>query len=252
MSSDVSKYSGLEHYFTDLIEIARLLTQSLDRDLLIRRALEHISVRLGKRARYSVLEDGELVIKYWMGDSGQDSHTNKAIVKRSIIWKVFEEGKALNFTDPSQTDGYEHTLKEKIKVKAAVPLKYIYARTQQEVKFGVLVVDSGKEQTPITEDEFRYLLVMADLIGETVGKAELVRELIESYENREELAKAMAHQLRNRFTVIGGFAQRLYKMLQAGKKKEYAQIIFREIGEMEEALRTLEKIWRKNEEDSTW
>jgi K+-sensing histidine kinase KdpD len=248
MCSDDSNHVGLEHYFSDLIEITRLLNESLDKDVIIRKALEHIHTRLAKRARYSVLEHGRLVIKYWIGNGTEDCHIDKEIVRKSIIWKVFEEGKARNFTDSSQTDGYEHTLEEKVKVKAAVPLKYIHARTRQEVKFGMLVVDSGKRQAPITEGEFQYLLIMGDLIGETVEKAELVRELIESYENREELAKSMAHQLRNKFMIIGGFASRLHKKLQSGREKRYAQIIFSEIGEMEESLRTLEELWEEESE----
>jgi signal transduction histidine kinase len=245
MYPHVDNYSELEHYFQSFIEITHLLSQSLDKDVIISKALEHINTRLEKRARYSVLEDGRLVIKHWVGEGPKDYHANMQIVRKSIIWKVLEEGKALNFTDPSQTNGYEHTLKEKVKIKAAVPLKYIHARTQQEVKFGVLVVDSGKKQTPITEEEFQYLLIMGDLIGETVGKAELVRELIESYENRQYLAKSMAHELRNKFMVIGGFARRLHEKLQSGQEKDYAQIIFSEIGEMEESLQALEEMWKK-------
>ena len=52
-----------------------------------------------------------------------------------------------------------------MKIKAVVPLRYVDPRTHQEVKFGVLVVDSGKEQAPITEEEFEYLQITADLIA---------------------------------------------------------------------------------------
>lgn len=244
-------HSGLEQYWGDLIEITRLLSQSLEKDVIIRKALEHVNKRLGKRARYAVLEDTRLVIKYWVGDYDEDFHANKEIVKRSIVCRVFEEGKAVNFTDPSQANGCEHTLKEQVKIKATVPLKYVHARTQQEVKFGVLVVDSGKRQTPITEDEFEYILIMADLIGQTVGKAELVQELIESYEKREESVKTMAHYLRNRFVAIGGFARRLHTRIQSGEEKMYAQIIFSEIEEMEGRLRALEEMLRKKATNST-
>jgi len=248
MTPDDGDYAGLEKYCPDLVEITRLLSQSLDKDVIIRKTLEHVNKRLGKRARYSVLENGRLVIKYWVGDYEEDVETNKEIVKRSIVWKVFKEGRAVNFTDPSQTKGYEHTLKEHVKIKAVVPLHYIHARTQQQVKFGVLVVDSGREHIAITEDEFRYLLIMTDLIGETVGKADLVQELIESYENREELVKATAHFLRNRFMVIGGFARRLHEKVRSRDEKGYAEIIFNEIGEMEGCLRTLERMWEQDGE----
>ncbi|MBW2040041.1 MAG: GAF domain-containing protein [Deltaproteobacteria bacterium] len=248
MAPKGAKLEGLEKHYEDLIDVARLLSRSLDKDIIIRRALEHVNERLGKRARYAVLEDGRLMIKYWIGDYKEDLHTSKKIVKRSIVWEVFEEGRALNLTDPSQTNGYEHTLKERVKIKAVVPLKYVDARTQQEVKFGVLVVDSGREQTPIAEEEFDYLLIMADLIGETVGKAELVNELIRSYEDREEIVKSMAHFLRNRFMVIGGFARRLHKKANKNETKGYAEIIFKGIGEMETCLQDLEEMWKEEKE----
>ncbi len=248
MISKSAELEELERRCGDLIDIARLLGSSLDKDVIIRRALEHIHKRLGKRARYAVLEDGRLVIRYWMGDYEEDFQTSKEIVKRSILWKVFEEGRPLNLTDPSQTNGYEHTLKDHVKIKAVVPLRYLDARTQQEEKFGVLVVDSGREQTPISEEEFEYLLIMAGLIGEAVGKAELVKEIIRLHENREELIKSIAHFLRNRFMIIGGFARRLHKKAHDGGVRGYAEVIFKEIGEMEVGLQALEDMWSKEEE----
>ena len=231
----------------DLIDIARLLGRSLDKDLIIRRALEYINERLGKRARYGVLEDGKLIIKYWIGDYAEDFQTSTEIVKRSIVWNVFEHGRGLNLTDPSQTNGYEHTLKEHVKIKAVVPLKYMDARMQHEVKFGVLIVDSGRQQKPISEGEFEYLMIMAELIGEAVGKAELVNDLIRSYNKREELGKATAHFLRNRFMTIGGFARRLYRTANDEKIKSYSEIIVKEINEMELCLQALEHMWREEE-----
>jgi signal transduction histidine kinase len=245
--SKSAELEALEKRCGDLIDIARLLGRSLDKDLIIRRALEYINERLGKRARYGVLENGKLIIKYWIGDYVEDFQTSMEIVKRSIVWNVFEQGKALNLTEPSQTNGYEHTLKEHVKIKAVVPLKYMDARMQQEVTFGVLIVDSGRQQNPISKEEFEYLLIMAELIGEAVGKAELVNELIRSYKNREELVKAMAHFLRNRFMTIGGFARRLHKIADKKKIKSYSEIIVREIDEMELCLQALEHMWMEEE-----
>jgi signal transduction histidine kinase len=136
-----------------------------------------------------------------------------------------------------------------VKIKAVVPLRYVDARTHQGVKFGVLVVDSGKEQAPITEEEFEYLQIMADLIGEAVGKTVLVRDLIRSYEKREEASKSLAHFLRNRFMVIGGFARRLLKKTDNKEIKGYAETIAREIAEMEKSLRTLEEMLQGEEEE---
>ncbi len=249
MASKDSQLEALEKRCEDLIDIAHLLTLSLDKDVIIKQALEHVHHRLGKRARYAVLEDGHLVITHWVGEYEENFLASKKVAKRSILWDVFKEGKALNLTDPSQTNGYEHTLKERVRVKAVVPLRYVYARTHQELKFGVLVVDSGREQAPITEEEFEYLRIMANLIGEAVGKGELVRELVRSYEKREELTKATAHYLRNRFMVIGGFARRLCNTADDGEAKECADTIAREIGELEKSLQVLEKMLQGEEEE---
>jgi signal transduction histidine kinase len=247
MAVETSHAATIRKYCQDLKDVTRLLSQSLDKDVIILMALEHVHNRLGKRARYSVLENGKLCIKYWVGDYDDEFQTHQEIVPRSVVWKVFQDGHAVNLTDPSQSEGFNHTLSEPVKIKAIVPLRYVHARRQEEVKFGVLVVDSGTDQTPIAEEEFEYLLVMSDLIGETVGKAELVQELVQSYEHREQLVQAMAHYLRNRFMTIGGFARRLQKNTPGGKAREYADIILREIGEMELRLSALEETWEREE-----
>jgi signal transduction histidine kinase len=249
MTSKDSQSEALEKRCEDLINVVRLVTLSLDKDAIIRKALEYVYERLGKRARYAVLEDGHLVIIHWVGEYEEKFLASKKVARRSILWKVFTEGKAMNLTVPSQTNGYEHTLTEHVKIKAVVPLRYVEARTHQEVKFGVLVVDSGKDQAPITEEEFEYLQIMADLIAEAVGKAELVRELIRSYEKREEAAKSLAHFLRNRFMVIGGFAHRLLKKADDEEVKGYAETIAREIEEMERSLQVLEETLQGGEEE---
>lgn len=251
MVSKGARVEALEKRCEDLIDIARLLSLSLDKEVIIKKSLGHIHERLGKRARYAVLEDGQLLIADWVGEYDKSFSTTKKVARKSILWKALSKGEALNLTVPSQTNGYEHTLKEQVKIKAVVPLRYVDARTHQEVRFGVLVVDSGREQAPITEEEFEYLQIMADLIGEAAGKTELVKELISSYAQREELVKSMTHSLRNRFMVIGGFARRLYKKIDDGKTKGYAGIIAKEIVEMEKSLQVLEDMWKGEKEEPT-
>jgi len=246
-----ARLEALEKRCDDLIDVARLLNLSLDKEVIIKKSLGHIHERLGKRARYAVLKDGQLLIADWVGEYKENFSTTKKVAPKSVLWKAFSEGKALNLTDPSQTNGYEHTLKEQVKIKAIVPLRYVDARTHKEVRFGVLVVDSGREQAPITEEEFEYLQIMADLMGEAAGKAELVRELIRSYAQREELVKSMAHSLRNRFMVIGGFARRLCRKVNDGETKGYAGIIAKEVVKMEKSLQILEDMWKREKEEPT-
>ncbi|MBN1253851.1 MAG: GAF domain-containing protein [Deltaproteobacteria bacterium] len=249
MVSKDARLEALEKRCGDLIDVARLVSLSFDKDVIIKKALEHVHERLGKRARYAVLKDGDLMIRHWVGEYKGNVVASQKVAKKSILWDVFTEGKALNLTDPSQINGYEHTLAEHVKVKAIVPLRYVDARTHQEVRFGVLVVDSGTEQAPITEEEFDYLQIMADLIAEAVGKTGLVKELIHSYEKREEASKAFAHFLRNRFMVIGGFSRRLMKKADNKEVKEYAETIAREIEEMERSLQALEEMLQGEEEE---
>ena len=246
--TDESYHSQLDDYPRELTEIAHLLSQSFDKDMIIRRVLTHINRRLGKRARYCVYKDSNLVIQNCVGEYREDVRPGKKIVRDSVVWKAFEKGEALNFIHPSQCNGYQHTLQEQVKIKAAVPLKYVDPRTHQEVKFGVLIIDSGKKGIPITDDEFVYLLVMADLVAETVGKSELVKELVESYEKRREMIITMTDYLRNRFTAIGGFAQRLHKNLRSGEEKRYAMVISKEVEKLEDRLKSIEAMFKKEEE----
>jgi signal transduction histidine kinase len=88
---------------------------------------------------------------------------------------------------------------------------------------------------------------MADLVAEALSKAELLRELIESYEKRRELIITLADYLRNRFMAIGGFARRLHRKLRSGEAKEYALIISDEVRKLEERLETIEGIFKEEE-----
>ena len=109
----------------------------------------------------------------------------------------------MNLTDPKETEGYRHTLAEGVKIKAIIPLRYVDSLTQEEIKVGALIVDSGKEGIPISAEDFDYLKVIGDLIGAAVGKAELSEQLIESYRKKEAILKQTSDAFRNRITSIG-------------------------------------------------
>ncbi|MFW6115122.1 MAG: hypothetical protein ACOC6E_02365 [Thermodesulfobacteriota bacterium] len=245
--ADDKPHSQAAPYPRDVTEIAHLLSQSLDKDFIIQRVLVHINRRLGKRARYCVYKDSKLVIQSCVGEYSEYVEPGREIVRESVVWNVFKRGEPVNFVHPSQSNGHQHTLKDQVKIKAAVPLSYVDPRTQRAVKFGILVIDSGKKGTPITEDEFAYLLVMADLMAETIGKAKLVDELLESYEKRREMIITMTDYLRNRFMAIGGFARRLHKRLRSREEKYEAMIISKEIEQLEERLKTIEEMFKEEE-----
>jgi len=245
--ADDRPHSQSAPYPRDVTEIAHLLSQSLDKDIIIKRVLAHINRRLGKRARYCAYKDSKLVIQCCVGEYSEYVEPGREILQESVVWEAFEKGKPVNFIHPSQSNGHQHTLKDQVKIKAAVPLSYVDPRTQQQVKFGILVIDSGKKGTPITEDEFAYLLVMADLMAETIGKSELVDELMESYEKRREMIITMTDYLRNRFMAIGGFARRLHKKLHTREEKNDAMIISKEIEQLEERLKNIEEMFKEEE-----
>lgn len=232
-----------EKRYADLVKIARLVSWCIDRNLIVRESLEHIQERLGKRARCYFLENGELAITCWTGEHRDDLAGSKRCLRESIVWEVFKRGVAVNLTERSSTEGYQHTLGEKVKIKAIMPLRYLNAFTQQEKKFGVVVVDSGKEQIPISREDFEYLQVVGDLIGEAVGKAELVDQLISSYERRDEMVKDVTHYFRNRLTAIGGFVRRIGRLSQGGSLKHYAEIVSHEVEDLEKEVSRLEEMW---------
>ena len=66
--------------------------------------------------------------------------------------------------------------------------------TQEEIRVGALIVDSGKEGVPISAEDFEFLKLVGELIGAAVGKAELTEQLMESY-RRKVMVKETAHIL---------------------------------------------------------
>ena len=78
----------------------------------------------------------------------------------------------MNLTDPKEIEGYRHTLAERVKIKAIIPFQYVDSLTQEEIRTGALIVDSGKEGVPISDEDFEYLKVIGELIGAAVGKAQ--------------------------------------------------------------------------------
>lgn len=163
------------------------------------------------------------------------------ICRESIVWDVVRKGEPFNLTDPSRTIGYEHTLGERVKMKAIVPLVYVDPLSQIERKIGVLIVDSGAKDTPVSRDDFEYLKVIGDLIGAAVGKARLVTELIESYKEREAIIRKTAHNFRNRIVAIGGFSERIARLAKDDDLAREAAILCEEAALLEGNLREFEK-----------
>lgn len=204
----IIKEADLVRRYQDLLEIARLVSWCMNRDYLIKTCLDHIGQRLGKRARYVLMEGDELKLHYWVGKY-ECPIEQAPVCKESIVWRIVEKGEPLNLTDPNEIEGYQHTLANGIKIKAIIPLLYVDQLTQEEKRVGVLIVDSGKEGVPISAEDFEYLKVVGELIGAAVGKAKLSEQLIESYRKKEAMVKQTADAFRNRIAIIGTISRRI-------------------------------------------
>jgi len=226
--------------YRDLLEMAYLVSSFVDWDYLIKTALDHLSHRLGTRVRCILMEDGELTLKCWVGT--YDCPMEQVpIVRESIVWDVVTKGHPVNLTDPAEINGYRHTLKETIKIKAIVPLRYINPITREEKKVGALVADSGKKGVPISDEDFEYLKAVGELIGAAVGKAKLVEELIESYRKREAVIRETTHNFRNSIAIIGGFSGRIARLAKDAGLVVEADILTREVKELETHVKEFEK-----------
>ena len=122
--------------FQDILDVTHLLSSSAIPARVVETVITHLCERLGKRARCAFLEGEDLTLRFWAGD-----HTvpvgGLKVSKESIVWEAVKNGVAMNLTDPHQTNGYTHTLREPAKIKAIIPLGYIDPLTRQEKDSGL-------------------------------------------------------------------------------------------------------------------
>ncbi len=234
------KEKGLQGHFQDILEAVSLLGSSTVPGKVIEMVLNDLRERLGKRARCAFLEGDDLKLRFWAGDhvcpiEGLQIH------KDSVVWDALKKGVAVNLTDPHQTNGYKHTLSAPIKVKAIVPLSYVDPMTQQENKLGVLIVDSGKEEAPISTEDFQYLQVIGQLISAIIGRAKLIEQLMTSCNRQESILMETTHNFRNRIVVIGGFSRQIAQMAQGTELAEKAMRLQKEVRALESHLAVFEK-----------
>jgi GAF domain-containing protein len=240
MKAQKGTSEGLASRCEDLLEIARLVSWCMNRDYLIKNCLNQLSRRLGLRARCALWEGDELKLHCWVGVY-ECPIPPGPICRESIVWKVVQEGKSVNLTDPRQTDGYRHTLPEPVKIKAIIPLWYADALSQEEKRIGALIVDSGKKGVPISKEDFEYLKVVGELMGSAVGKIQLAEKLVESYRNKEAILKETSHFFRNRIAAIGGLSRRMARLGKSSLLAKEARRMYQEAQELEGHLERFEK-----------
>ncbi len=232
--------SDLAGRFRDILEATRLLGSSSVPERVVETVLAHLCERLGKRARCAFLEGEDLTLRFWAGDHTVPVSGLK-VNKESIVWEAVRKGVAMNLTDPHQTNGYTHTLHEPAKIKAIVPLGYVDPLTRQEKKLGVLIVDSGRNGAPISNDDFEYLQVIGELISAIIGRADLVGQLMTSCRRQEAILMETAHNFRNRIAVIGGFSRRIANLAKGAELADKAKHLNEEVTALEAHLAQFEK-----------
>jgi hypothetical protein len=235
-----TKEANLVKRYQDLLDIARVVSWCMDRDYLIKTCLDHIGQRLEKRARCVILEGEELKFHYWVGT--YDSPIEQVpIHKESMVWKVMRERKPRNLTDPQETEGYRHSLSEAVKMKSIIPLWYVDSSTQEEKAIGVLIVDCGKEGSPVSAEDFEYLIAVGELIGAAVGKGELLGQLVKCNREREAMVMETIDGFRNRVTTIGTISQRIERLAENTELTQEANFLHKEVRALESHLERFEK-----------
>jgi len=233
-------------YFKDILELARLLSASTVPEKVIETVLNNLCERLGKRARCAFFEGEDLKLRFWAGELPCPVEGLK-IHKDSIVWDVVKKGVAVNITDPHQTNGYTHTLLTPVKIKAIIPLRYMDPLTNEEKQLGALIVDSGKEETPISPEDFEYLQVIGQLIGAIMGRAQLIEQLMATCQRQEMILMETAHNFRNRIVVIGGLSRRIAHALKGTDIAEKAEQLLKEVEALETSLVVFEKYMSQRE-----
>ena len=118
---------------------------------------------------------------------------------------------------------------------------------------GVILVDNLYNQNPITEEDIHFLTMFSNQAGLAIENALLYRNLEEVHQelkeaqnlllHREkmaalgELSNAIAHEIKNPLTSIGGFARRLDRSVSTEvPEKRYTQTIIKEVVRLETIL----------------
>jgi GAF domain-containing protein len=230
--------------YRDILEMAHLVSWCTERDYLIKNCLEHINRRLGKRARCALMEGGDLKISCWAGR--YDYPTERVTVRReSIVWRAVKDGKPINLTDPQESEGYRHSLPEEVRIKSIIPLWHVDSLSQEEKIVGALIVDSGKEGTPISAEDFEYLKDVGGLIGSAIGKADLIGKLGDCYRGKEEMVLDTVDAFRNRIAAIGTISRRMERMATKADLAQEARALIDEVELLEIHLEQFEKYLKR-------
>lgn len=226
--------------FRDILETASVLSSSEIPEKVIETVLTNLCERLGKRCRCALLEGDDLRLRFWAGEHSCPLGGVR-IKENSIVWDAVKKGIPINLTDASQSNHFEHTLGDPINVKSIIPLRYVDPLSKQQMNLGALIVDSGKEGIPISEEDFEYLQVIGQLISAIVGRKELIQQLMKSCRRQEAILLEAAHNFRNDILVIGGFSRRIAKLAENTEIAKIALDLQDEVRDLEKHFAEFEK-----------
>lgn len=208
--------------------------------------LEHIWRAFRLRARLFLLQRGALVLRYCAGAYRLCPEIGSTVHPGSVVWKIFQQGVPVNLTNLDDQQNEGHSLPEPVLCKAVIPLKCSdVLPCKGPTALGVLVVDAVDMDRSLDEREFQYIEVFAMLLSEVLARSMLIERIRTVQREKTEMAEEVSHIFRNRFTVIGGFALRLTKILQDPLLRQYARIILKETAKGEKALKRWKKLHRK-------
>lgn len=204
----------------------------------IHRCMAYIWERLHLRARLFLLEGESLILKDFVGEYRCPPEIGLKVHPKSIVWQIFREGKPVNLAETSAREERPHTLPEPVLIKAVIPLRVEESLPADFGEaLGVLVVDAGDSLGPIEDRDFHYLQILGMLISQILQGSILLARIQKIQKEREKMAGEIAHIVRNRLIVIGGFARRLRKALMEPKLKKWAEIILQEAEKGERSMK---------------
>jgi GAF domain-containing protein len=239
---------GARGPFRDILDVARLLSSSTVPEKVIEAVVTGLCERLGKRSRCALLEGDDLRLRFWAGEPSCPVG-GLPVDKNSIVWDVVNKGIAINLTDPRQTNGYTPSLAEPIKIKSIIPLTYVDPVTQQKKKLGALIVDSGQEGVPISEEDFEYLQIIGQLISAIAERTELIQQLTTSCRRQEAILMQTDHNFRNSIAVIGGFSRRIARLTIDRELAAKAMHLHEEVRTLEAHLEEFETYMNLNRDE---
>ena len=210
----------------------------------------------------------------------EDHSTLNSIVKgiqipleqeQCILSRTVLEGRPFNTQLPESKEGWLQTQCERGCHLGSEVGCYVGERLSRDPKIysfatvpllgkgkviGVVLVDNLYNQNPITEEDIQFLSMFANQAGLAIENATLYRNLEEVHQELKEtqtflvhlekmvalgeMSTAIAHEIKNPLTSIGGFARRLDRTLpKESQEKKYSQTIIKEVNRLEKILNGL-------------